>query len=51
MIPRTHFKILSLAVALAATLTARAAPHDLYLCAAFNNGSRVLGSKDGSTSR
>jgi photosystem II stability/assembly factor-like uncharacterized protein len=25
-----------------------AASHDLYLCAAFNNGSRVMGSKDGS---
>jgi len=30
-------------------LAAGAAPvtHDLYLCAAFNNGSRVMGSKDG----
>lgn len=27
----------------------RAATHDLYLCAAFNNGSRVMGSNDGSS--
>ena len=27
---------------------AAAASHDLYLCAAFNNGSRVMGSNDGS---
>ncbi len=32
----------------AAASTAFAASHDLYLCAAFNNGSRVMGSKDGS---
>lgn len=29
--------------------TATAATHDLYLCAAFNNGSRVMGSNDGSS--
>ena len=29
--------------------TAAAATHDLYLCAAFNNGSRVMGSNDGSS--
>lgn len=28
---------------------ATAATHDLYLCAAFNNGSRVMGSNDGSS--
>jgi len=31
-----------------AGVSTRAVPHDLYLCAAFNNGSRVMGSKDGS---
>ncbi|MFO1450934.1 MAG: YCF48-related protein [Opitutaceae bacterium] len=33
---------------LAGTVSA-AATHDLYLCGAFNNGSRVMGSKDGSS--
>lgn len=53
MIPR--FLLRSLAPAagllaiLAAALPARAVTHDLYLCAAFNNGSRVMGSKDGSS--
>jgi photosystem II stability/assembly factor-like uncharacterized protein len=48
MIPRAPLQILSLAMALVTGLAARAASHDLYLCAAFNNGSRVMGSKDGS---
>ncbi len=34
---------------LALTAGAATATHDLYLCAAFNNGSRVMGSKDGSS--
>lgn len=44
-------KILSsLAVLLAlAGQVSAATSHDLYLCAAFNNGSRVMGSKDGSS--
>ncbi len=34
---------------LAACPAAFATAHDLYLCAAFNNGSRVMGSNDGSS--
>lgn len=53
MIPRTLFRFRALGAillgCLATGLTARAALHDLYLCAAFNNGSRVMGSKDGSS--
>jgi len=52
MIPRTTHRLLALAAVLlgsiATGLPARAAFHDLYLCAAFNNGSRVMGAKDGS---
>jgi hypothetical protein len=48
MIPRTFHRFLALTAVLMGGLTARAAAHDLYLCAAFNNGSRVMGSKDGS---
>lgn len=32
-----------------AAVGASAAAHDLYVCAAFNNGSRVMGSNDGSS--
>jgi len=53
MIPRTLHRLLALGAVilggLATGLSARAALHDLYLCAAFNNGSRVMGSKDGSS--
>lgn len=36
-------------LALLAGQAGAAVQHDLYLCAAFNNGSRVMGSKDGSS--
>jgi len=53
MIPRTLHRLLALGAVLlgglATGLSARAATHDLYLCAAYNNGSRVMGSKDGSS--
>ncbi len=34
---------------LATGISGRAAVHDLYVCASFNNGSRVMGAKDGSS--
>jgi photosystem II stability/assembly factor-like uncharacterized protein len=50
MIPRIFSPLLALIAALGVLsgVTARATTHDLYLCAAFNNGSRVMGAKDGS---
>ncbi|SDR85004.1 YCF48-related protein [Opitutus sp. GAS368] len=36
-------------LALLASQAGAAPQHDLYLCAAFNNGSRVMGAKDGSS--
>lgn len=52
MSPRPNFRRLArlarLLAFLAGGVSAWAASHDLYLCAAFNNGSRVMGSKDGS---
>src|SRR5688572_14937673 len=52
MIPRILTRYLAIATGLFASLvsvpTVRAVTHDLYVCAAFNNGSRVMGSRDGS---
>jgi photosystem II stability/assembly factor-like uncharacterized protein len=45
-----HLLVRTLSVALGLLATrAAAASHDLYVCAAFNNGSRVMGSNDGSS--
>lgn len=52
MIPRILPRPLAAALGLFASLlsvpAAHAVIHDLYVCAAYNNGSRVMGSKDGS---
>lgn len=52
MIQRILLRYVAPAAAVLASLvcasTGQAALHDLYLCAAYNNGSRVMGSKDGS---
>src|SRR6187551_2089826 len=52
MIQRILLRFVAPVAALVASLvpavTGRAVTQDLYLCAAFNNGSRVMGSKDGS---
>lgn len=47
-LPRRFAFAAVLVAGLAAGVTSRAVLHDLYVCAAFNNGSRVMGAKDGS---
>jgi photosystem II stability/assembly factor-like uncharacterized protein len=44
----SRFACAVVALTLFGAVPAWAGSHDLYLCAAFNNGSRVMGSKDGS---
>jgi len=48
IIPRYVALAVGLLASLASAPSVRALSHDLYVCAAFNNGSRVMGSKDGS---